>query len=36
MLERVEKVRQREYLFIDTLDEYYENFYRKMHGPYQS
>ncbi len=36
MLQRVERVRQREYLFIDTLDEYFENFYRKMHGPYQS
>jgi hypothetical protein len=36
MLERVQRVREREYLFIDTLDEYFENFSRSMHGPYQS
>jgi hypothetical protein len=36
MLQRVERVREREYLFIDTLDEYFENYYRNMYGPYQS
>lgn len=36
MLARVQRVREREYLFIDTLDEYYENFHRSMRGPYQS
>ena len=36
MLARVRKVREREYLFIDTLDEYYENFHRDMFTPYQS
>jgi hypothetical protein len=36
MLKRVERVREREYLFIDTLDEYYENFHRNMYSPYQS
>jgi hypothetical protein len=36
MLVRVQRVREREYLFIDTLDEYFENFYRSMHGPYQN
>lgn len=36
MIERVEKVREREYLFIDTLDEYFESYYREMRGPYQS
>jgi hypothetical protein len=36
MLKRVERVREREYLFIDTLDEYYENFHRNMYTPYQS
>ncbi|MCZ6853976.1 MAG: hypothetical protein O7G86_08650 [Gammaproteobacteria bacterium] len=36
MLARVRKVREREYLFIDTLDEYYEGFYRSMRTPYQS
>ncbi len=35
MLQRVQRVREREYLFIDTLDEYYENFHRNMYGPYQ-
>ncbi len=36
MLARVRKVREREYLFIDTLDEYYEGFYRNMRTSYQS
>jgi len=36
MLERVRKIREREYLFIDTLDEYYDNFYRQMYPSYQS
>lgn len=35
MLARVDRVREREYLFIDTLDEYYENYYRSMYSPYQ-
>ena len=34
MLERVRRVREREYLFIDTLDEYYANFQRNMYRPY--
>ncbi|MGE3462489.1 MAG: hypothetical protein AB7I04_11305 [Pseudomonadales bacterium] len=36
MLGRVRKVREREYLFIDTLDEYYENFHRDMYPSYQN
>ena len=36
MLERVRKVREREYLFIDTLDEYYAEFQRSMYPAYQS
>jgi len=36
MLGRVRRVREREYLFIDTLDEYYENFHRDMYPAYQS
>jgi len=36
MLNRVRRVREREYLFIDTLDEYYENFHREMYPAYQS
>jgi hypothetical protein len=35
MLVRVRKVREREYAFIDTLDEYYAEFDRTMHKPYQ-
>ncbi len=36
MLARVRQIREREYLFIDTLDEYYTNFYRQMYPTYQS
>ena len=35
MLGRVRKVREREYLFIDTLDEYFDGFYREMYPSYQ-
>ena len=34
MLGRVRDIREREYLFIDTLDEYYSNFATKMNEPY--
>lgn len=34
MLKRVEKIKEREYLFVDTLDEYYRTFYRDMKGSY--
>ena len=36
MLERVRRVREREYLFIDTLDEYYANFHRNMYRAYHT
>lgn len=36
MLARVRKIREREYLFIDTLDEYYETFHRDMFTSYQA
>ena len=36
MLARVRRVREREYLFIDTLDEYYANFHRSMYSPYHT
>jgi hypothetical protein len=36
MLVRVRRIRDREYLFIDTLDEYYENYQRTVFTPYQS
>ena len=35
-LVRVRRVREREYLFIDTLDEYYESFGSNMFTPYQN
>jgi len=36
MLERVRKIREREYLFIDTLDEHYSKFHRDMYPSYQN
>ena len=33
--ERVRKVREREYIFIDTLDDYFGNFHAKMYPTYQ-
>ena len=36
MLARVRRVREREYVFIDTLDEYYDNYHRQMYGAYQN
>jgi hypothetical protein len=35
MLARVRKIRERDYLFIDTLQEYYANFNGQMSAPYQ-
>ena len=35
MLLRVRKIRERDYLFIDTLQEYYASFNGQMLGPYQ-
>lgn len=35
MLARVRQVREREYVFIDTLDEHYANYHRQMYRPYQ-
>jgi len=34
MLQRVDKIKEREYLFVDTLDEYYGQFYRNMKESY--
>ena len=34
MLERIRRNRERDYLFIDTLDEYYAEFHRRMYKPY--
>ncbi len=35
MMERVQSIRERDYLFIDTLQEYYLNFNGQMQNPYQ-
>jgi hypothetical protein len=34
MLQRVEKIREREYMFIDTVNQYYGNLYNDMREPY--
>lgn len=36
VLIQVKKVREREYLFIDTLDEYYANYYRQIYPTYHA
>lgn len=36
MLNRVRRIRERDYLFIDTLQDYYGTFVREMGGPYQT
>jgi hypothetical protein len=35
MMERILKVREREYMYVDTLNEYYERFYAKMWPSYE-
>ncbi|WP_317933448.1 hypothetical protein [Halioxenophilus sp. WMMB6] len=35
MLERIRDIRERDYLFIDTLQEYYGSFVREMEAPYE-
>lgn len=35
-LDRVRKVREREFLFIDTINEHYSNFYNEMWDPYEN
>jgi hypothetical protein len=34
VLQRVEQIRERDYMFVDTLQEYYESFVRQMDVPY--
>lgn len=36
ILERIRRIRERDYLFVDTLQEHYDAFYRRMDNPYQS
>jgi hypothetical protein len=35
MLERVRKLRERDHVFVDTLQSYYDGFSEDMYGPYQ-
>ena len=35
MLERIHKIRERDYLYIDTLQDYYGSFVREMEDPYR-
>jgi hypothetical protein len=35
MMTRVSEIRERDYMFIDTLNEYYADLFAKMQGPYQ-
>jgi hypothetical protein len=34
MMERINKIRERDYLFVDTLQDYYGSFVREMESPY--
>ncbi len=36
MLHRVRKIREREFLFIDTINEHYSNFHGQMQWPYEN
>jgi len=36
MMDRVARIKAREDLFVDTLDQHYANFYMEMEGPYQN
>ncbi|MAH73743.1 MAG: hypothetical protein CBC09_06310 [Cellvibrionales bacterium TMED49] len=35
LLERVRRIRDRDHLYIDRMQEFYDGFSRQMHGPYQ-
>ena len=36
LMARIDKIRQRDYLYIDTMQDYYDQFSVQMHEPYQS
>jgi hypothetical protein len=36
MMDRLLRVRERDYMFVDTLNEYYENYYNDMWSPYEN
>ena len=35
ILQRVQKIRERDYLYVDTMQDYYDVFSQRMHRPYQ-
>lgn len=35
ILQRVQKIRERDYLYVDTMQDYYDAFSQQMHMPYQ-
>ena len=35
ILQRIEKIRERDYLYVDTMQDYYDRFSQQMHLPYQ-
>ena len=35
LLERISQIRERDYLYVDTMQDYYDAFSREMHVPYQ-
>ncbi|TFH68470.1 hypothetical protein E3W66_00465 [Gammaproteobacteria bacterium LSUCC0057] len=36
LMARIDKIRQRDYLYIDTMQDYYQQFAEQMHEPYQN
>ncbi len=36
LYQRTQKIRERDYLYIDTMQDYYDHFSQNMHEPYQS
>ena len=35
ILERIDRIRERDYLYVDTMQDYYDTFSENMHAPYQ-
>jgi len=35
LLQRIEMIRERDYVYVDTMQDYYDSFSREMHLPYQ-
>jgi hypothetical protein len=36
MMERLQRIREREYMYVDVLNNYYEEFYNEMWSPYEN